>query len=103
MSLLIKQGADGPLKSAAAAAKRLLTSSKFERLILVDSMSRDKELSKSIIDVLSQMSSQAMAAAPSENHIKKWLKIESASLEAERQLAANANPKLVLMNLVLNL
>lgn len=103
MSSLIRQGTDSPLKNASDSARQLLSASRFDRLVLVDSLARDKEASKSVVDVLVQMSSQAMAAAGREDQIEKWLRIESLSLDAERQLASNANPKLALMNLALNL
>lgn len=102
-SSLVKQGTDSPLKNSSDSARQLLSASRFDRLVLVDSLARDKEASKSVVDVLVQMSSQAMAAAGREDQIEKWLKIESLSLDAERQLASNANPKLALMNLALNL
>lgn len=101
--------ADHPLKMAVQTARKLLQSNQFERLCLVDGLSKDKQAALQVIFVLQHMARAAIvqgskAADGSANkRIRQWHKVQQAAYDAERAYTVSAQAKLTLTNLMLSL
>jgi hypothetical protein len=91
-----------PLNEATIYARQLLQLSRYERLTLVDMLAKQRRLAQDTCFILQQMahvSLQTTTTAASD----RWKYVLSSSYEASEQLAGNAQPKLVLINLMLKL
>lgn len=91
-----------PLYEATIQARTLLQSNAYERLLLVDSLSKQKQLCQDIVLILSQMARMAIGR----NHgaaSHRWQNILKAAFAAEANLRRNTQPKLVLMQLMLEI
>lgn len=93
------------LFAATEEARRILQSSTYERLAMVDSLSKQKALTKDVLFILGQMAKTALArsAHASAAATARWQRVLSASFAAENALGSNAQAKLVLTNLMLEL
>jgi hypothetical protein len=94
--------ADHPLVQATDYARRLLQVSRYDRLVLVDELSKQRELAIDVCFILQQMAHVSLQTATNDVSTR-WQGIEAASYEATRQLSLRAQPKLALTNLMLNL
>ena len=101
-----------PMKPAVETARKLLQSSQFERLAMVDAMSKQKAETMQVLFVLQHMARAASvraAAGATSNYpaadksIRQWHRIMKAAYEAERAYAVSAQSKLALTNLMLSL
>ncbi|MGC1177118.1 MAG: hypothetical protein WA843_03535 [Candidatus Saccharimonadales bacterium] len=91
-----------PLIAATAQARKLLSSTVYERLLMVDELAKQRALAVDTTFILQQMahvSSQTASGAAA----TKWQTVLTASYEAAEALQANGQPKLVLTNLMLHL
>jgi ribose 1,5-bisphosphokinase PhnN len=108
MHALLEQE-EHPLKSAVQTARKLLQATQFERLCLVDELSKKKTESLQLLFVLQHMSRAAIAQnaqvqdGTATKRIKQWHKIQSAAYDAERSYAVSGQSKLTLTNLMLSL
>lgn len=108
MSALLTE-VDHPLAQAAMQARQLLQTSPFERLTTVDSLAKQKADCLRMLAVLQQMAHAALEqsatneAATTNRTLGRWQRILTASYEAEGELLANAQAKLVLTNFMLAL
>lgn len=93
---------DHPLQTAVAMARDILRRTAFERLQLVDELSKQKNLAYDTCSILLQMAEVAMARAD-DPAFRRWQHIQTAVYQAQEQLLANAQPKLVLTRLMLAL
>lgn len=85
-------------------AKSLLGAPKFERLIQVDELTKDKELAKNILFALDRIAHAGLAiptATPAQ--AKRWLGILQAVEQAESHIHGSVSSKLVFTNLMLAL
>jgi DNA polymerase-3 subunit delta' len=89
-----------PLVSAAQIARRLLQQSTFEKLCQVDSLAKNRETSRNVVQILMQM---AHAALLSGKGGSRWQRVQQAAYDAQVALARGTQPKLVLTDLMLNL
>jgi len=100
---------DHPLKDAVSTARKLLQSTQFERLTLVDGLSKDKPAALNVIFVLQHMARAATTASAKTNdgsatqRIKQWHKVHQAAYQAEQSYAVSGQAKLTLTNLMLSL
>ena len=95
-----------PLLSSVAQAKELLQKQPFERLALVDALSKQRESALGVAEALERIAKAGLNGASAKqdtNRIKQWHKVRKASLEAQTALKRSASAKLVLDNLVLSL
>jgi hypothetical protein len=98
-----------PLKSAVETARKLLQSTQFERLALVDSLSKDKPATLNVLFVLQHMARAAALQGSkatdgsATKRIKQWHKVQQAAYEAEQAYGVSAQAKLTLTNLMLSL
>ena len=101
--LLNGQGAaaDEPLELV----KRVLTGTSFDRMLLVDGLSKQKEQAAVFVETLAATASASLQAAASKNPtaIPRWQAILRAAVTAGDGLSRNGNAKLVLSELMLAL
>ncbi|HEX4774157.1 MAG TPA: AAA family ATPase [Candidatus Saccharimonadales bacterium] len=95
------EDADHPLLKATDQARRLLASSTYERLIMVDELSKQPELASDTIFILQQMAHVSLQKAGDQS-ARRWQAILKAGFQASTDLASNAQPKLALTNLCLS-
>lgn len=89
-----------PLVKAAGIARELLQASSFERVSRVDVLVKDKEATRNLLYILMQM---AHAALLTGRGTERWQQVLKASYNAETDLQGGAQPKLVLIKLMLEL
>jgi replication-associated recombination protein RarA len=108
MHALLEQE-EHPLKSAVQTARKLLQSTQFERLCLVDELAKKKPETLQLLFVLQHMARAAtvqsakVSDGSAAKRIKQWHKIQSAAYEAEKAYTVSAQAKLTLTNLMLSL
>jgi DNA polymerase III subunit delta' len=101
---LLTANDDHPLVQATAQARQLLQAKAYERLTLVDILSKQKQQTQDVLFILGQMSRMALMRMPAGNPaVKRWQSILRASHEASGQLRHNTQAKLVLTRLMLEL
>ncbi len=100
MSALLTE-AEHPLIQATERARQLLNQTVYERLLQVDEIARQKDLAKDIVFILQQMAHVSLRTA-TDKKAARWQSILEASYQSGEALAANAQPKLVLTNLMLS-
>lgn len=93
---------DHPLKEATTRAKELLGQSTYERLLSVDYLSKQKDLTINLLFILQQMAHVSLGTVTGPA-ARKWQSILEASYEATQKLSVSAQPKLVLTDLMLNI
>jgi hypothetical protein len=98
-----------PLKDAVQTARKLLQSTQFERLCLVDGLSKDKQAALNVIFVLQHMARAATIQGAKATdgsdikRIKQWHRVQQAAYDAEKAYTVSAQAKLTLTNLMLSL
>lgn len=101
--------AEHPLKDAVLTARKLLQSTQFERLCMVDSLSKDKPGTLNVLFVLQHMARAAalqgskVSDGSATKRIKQWHKVQQAAYKAEQAYSVSAQAKLTLTNLMLSL
>lgn len=98
MHALLTSETSHPLYAATEQARRLLGAGRFERLLLVDGLAKQKALSLDTLFVLQQMARMALLKRPAAEASKRWQKIMRLSYNAAEQLERNTQTKLVLTN-----
>ncbi len=101
---LLSEATDHPMSQAADWARRLLGAGKFERLTMIDELSKQRDLAINTCDVLGRMAS-LMLQNPQLTSAQQvtWKTILTHATLAARQLRAFANTKLTLSSLSLHL
>jgi DNA polymerase III subunit delta' len=100
MAALIGEDTGHPLAAAVSYARQLLQKTAYERLLLVDELSKQKDLAHDVCYILGQM---AQAALAKDGTSERWKSIMQAAYEAESQLLRSGQPKLVMTNLMIRL
>ncbi len=95
---------DHPLIEATIYAHDLLRKTPFERITIIDELAKDKQYCQNVIFILEQMATLTLYQS-NKNFIslKRWQKILKACHAANKQLLANSQIKLVLLNFMLSL
>jgi RecA/RadA recombinase len=91
-----------PLAQATDYARQLLSKTTYDRLLMVDELSKNKSLALDACFILQQMAHVSLQKAEGAAS-KKWQGIMQAAYDASERLTQNAQPKLVLDNLMLHL
>jgi DNA polymerase-3 subunit delta' len=104
MASLLEGDDTHPVIQAASVARNILQATRFERLVMVDSLNKDRQAAVEVCSMLGQMASVSLkkpglAAAQQE----RWRHILMASTEAADQLRKNGNTKLILTALMVAL
>jgi DNA polymerase-3 subunit delta' len=95
-----------PLLGSVADAKLLLQKTPFERLAMVDGLSKQKDSARLVVEALGRIAEAMLAQAAGKGEaarIKQWHRIRSAVLTTQEALDSSANTKLALSNLFLHL
>jgi len=92
-----------PLYVATAQARDLLSKDTYQRLLLVDSLAKNKQACLDLCFVLGQMADISLQTPKPLAAQQSWRRVLTASYEASSQLATNAGPKLIMTNLMLSL
>jgi len=100
MTALLQEDTSHPLIQAAATAREIIQKTTFQRLSMVDSLSKQREYSLDVLTILQQMAHVTMASG---KYTPTWQRILKVSYEAAEKLRGNAQPKLVLTDLMLHL
>ncbi len=104
MDAMLSGDEEHPLVQATNTARQLLQQSTFERLAQVDVLSKQKELSINVLQIMQQMAHLALGNPKlAEPATKRWQHILTTSYQAIDQLSRNGQAKLVLSNFMLNL
>ena len=106
LSALLDDNQDHPLIQDISYAKNLLRLSPYERVIEVDSLSKDKNKIEGLLAALERISHAALLQAAKTNNvgdIKRWQRALKQILESQRALELNAQPKLIVTSMLLNL
>jgi DNA polymerase III gamma/tau subunit len=102
---LLDQANEHPMLQAAETARKLLAASRFERLMLIDSLSKQREHAIDTCDMLGRMASVMLRkpelTAPQQQ--QQWHNILRQSTDAAENLRAYGQPKLTLSSLSLHL
>lgn len=106
MSALLMGDETHPLLAGVADAKAVLQKSTFERLAMVDGLSKQKESARYMLEALQHIAQTGLDQAGKKadvDKVKQWhhiLKIASTALD---QLQNSGNPKLILSNVMLHI
>lgn len=103
MHALLSSEEDHPLYEATETARSILQSKTFERILLVDGLSKQKQHAANVLFIIGQMAKMALLRSKTASDELRWKRIMKASYIAADQLRRNAQPKLVLTNLMLDL
>lgn len=101
MDSLLKEE-NHPLTEATGYARKLLSQTTYERLLLVDELSKRRELASDVAFILQQMAHVSLQTATGAA-ARQWQRVLAASYQAAEALSGSAQPKLALTNLMLNL
>jgi len=82
-------------------ARQLLSQTTYQRLLMVDELSKQRQLALDVTTILQQMAHVSLQNAKGEA-ANKWQAILKASYEAAEALSGSAQPKLILTKLMLN-
>lgn len=106
MSALLSGDEAHPLLAGVTDAKLILQKQTFERMAMVDGLSKQKESANYVLQALQHIAQTGMAGATKKDDaakLKQWHRVLSLSTKALDNLAKNGNPKLVLTDLMLSL
>jgi hypothetical protein len=103
--------ADHPLRQSVQQARQILQGTQFERLSLVDGLSKDKPAALQMLFVLQQMARAAIEQSaqndsvgrPARPQIERWHKVLHATSEAQQAYTVSAQAKLTLTHLMLSI
>jgi DNA polymerase-3 subunit delta' len=106
MHALLADDTTHPLLAGVGQAKEILQQQTFERLALVEGMSKQKDTVRYVIEALQHIAQTGIDQAAKRDDLtklKQWHHILNVSSAADEALGQNANTKLVLSNLMLSI
>ncbi len=83
-------------------AREFITGSTYQRLLMIDELSKDKKELEKFILILKNMSRSAINQSNSKS-INKWRQILKEAINAEMSLNSNVQTKLILLKLILDI
>ncbi|HSX47187.1 MAG TPA: hypothetical protein VLF63_00275 [Patescibacteria group bacterium] len=92
---------DHELYKASELAKNILKSTIFERLLILDNLSKDKNKFLDIIYILERMAKYSISSK--NNNSEKWQNILEQCINAKTAMKLNAQLKLTILNFLINL
>lgn len=99
---LLTRPEDHPLYEATMRARTLLQATAYERLLTVDTLSKQKPLAIDVTFILGQMARMALTRSNGAT-VARWQTVMRAAFQAGERLRSNAQTKLVLMQLMLEI
>lgn len=106
MAALLDNDQDHPLMQGVTTAKQILQLPTFERLLIVERLSKKKEEAFYVVEALLRIAHAGLEQAATNNgaaKLKQWHHILKQSMLAHEALSRNANLKLTLNNLMLQI
>jgi DNA polymerase-3 subunit delta' len=104
MTSILADDKDHPLVKAADTARAILRLDTFGRLAMIDAISKQRQHCLDVCFILQQMAELSMrGAGRSPSIYKQWRTVLQQAYDAEQALLSQAQPKLVLSNLMLSL
>lgn len=106
MHALLDKDTTHPLLQAVASAKEVLQKSTFERLAMVETMSKQRDEARYTLKALQHIAQTGLDQASKREdaaRIKQWHHVLKITTSAADALSVNANTKLALSNLMLHL
>lgn len=106
LTALINDDEAHPLLASVTIAKEILQKSPFERLSLVDGLSKQKESAAAVLEALDRIAQAGItgaAAKKDSSRLRQWHSLRKHTVAAREELSKSANTKLVLSNLFLHL
>lgn len=106
LTISLLTNADDPLTTQIQQAKQIYTMSLYERLALVDELSKKKETIPGLLYACKRICSSALEQAAKKDQeasMKSWTSRLQHVLTAEESLRSNPNSKLLLTDLLLNI
>ena len=103
---LLADDKEHPLKIAVDNAKKYLRNDKYERLLLIDSLSKDKKQFSLFLEALLKLLSalhHSMVVRGNKTQQEKFLASRKLVYKLQNALEANVSPKLIALELTLNL
>lgn len=101
VSALLAADSSHPLVAAATAARDILKKSAFERLLQVDSLSKQPELWRDMLVIMERMADIALGQGGATQ--KRWQAVLQACYDARAAAQKNAQAKLVILHFILAL
>ncbi len=103
LALAILNGSDShPLSKASAMARTIISSSRYQRLILVNDLTKDLQLLTNTLEVIELMASAAIERSKAEQ-VPKWQHILTITYQTKNNLLKNSNIKLNITRFMLAL
>jgi DNA polymerase-3 subunit delta' len=101
VSSLLQDNANHPLLNGIEVAKEILSEKHFDRLVRVDSLSKDSAQTNILLQALELVCKAALENAASKNtkSVEQWNKRLAEVIQAQDYLTINVQPKLVLSHL----
>jgi DNA polymerase-3 subunit delta' len=106
MHALLADDQSHPLLEGVAQAKEILQKQTFERLALVENLSKQKDTVKYVIEALEHIAQTGIdqsARRGDAEKLKRWHHVLTIASQAKAALSQSANTKLVLSNLMLHI
>jgi len=106
LTALLADAQEHPLVRGVTIAKDILQKPLFERMLLVDTLSKQKADARSTLDALERIARTAISQAAAQSDatkLKRWHRVLKAAVAASLAMDANANAKLVLSELALRI
>lgn len=106
MTALLADDTSHPLVQGVAQAKQILQKQTFERLAMVEGLSKQKELAQYTLTALQHIAQTGLNQAATKEDgakIKQWHRILKVTTDGLQALRQSANTKLVLSNLMLQI
>lgn len=104
LKALLDEAKDHPLVAGILDAKKLLKAAPYDRLVLIDGLSKQKEQTTLLLQGLERVVTSGLRMAAekkNEPSVKKFYELSKSIQDASKMLHANTNAKLVLTNLFL--
>ena len=103
LSALLSQAEDHPLRLAVNQAKKFLTLNKYNRLIYLQALAKNKSELGIFLEALARVLAALQAASSSRADPKKLLKCRELVHQTLNSISKNTNPRLLALNLALNM
>jgi len=92
-----------PMTEALDLARKLLSINRYERLILINQLTKDLTLVTNTLEILQKLAITALKSRNNDNHYEHWQRILNTTYSCDQYLKHKTNPKLTLTYLMINL
>lgn len=103
MHALLSEDTAHPLFAAATTARDILQQSAFDRLVLADSLAKQRQLWMDVLFVLSRMADVSLRRSSTPAAARRWQRVLSACYAANLQTESGAQLKLAVLNFMLTI